>query len=137
MPSRAHRSAIIFAGTMGLIRLSVLREISGWNADIVTEDAEASLRMLALGYIGVYEPRPFGAGLMPLSFDGLKKQRFRWALGGMQILRVHWKRLLPIPFMGGSGPEGRLTLAQRVHYLLGSIQWFGDPLMACFTILLI
>jgi len=131
MPCRQNRNAIIFAGTMGLIRLSVLREIGGWNADIVTEDAEASLRMLALGYIGVYEPRPFGAGLMPLSFDGLKKQRFRWALGGMQILRVHWKRLL----LPGQGEK--LTLGQRVHYLLGSIQWFGDPLMTCFTLVLI
>ena len=131
MPCRQNRNAIIFAGTMGLIRLSVLREIGGWNADIVTEDAEASLRMLALGYVGVYEPRPFGAGLMPLSFDGLKKQRFRWALGGMQILRVHWKRLL----LPGQGEK--LTLGQRVHYLLGSVQWFGDPLMTCFTLLLI
>ncbi|HXJ48782.1 MAG TPA: glycosyltransferase, partial [Candidatus Acidoferrum sp.] len=131
MPCRQHRNAIIFAGTMGLIRLSVLREIGGWNADIVTEDAEASLRMLALGYVGVYEPRPFGAGLMPLSFDGLKKQRFRWALGGMQILRVHWKRLL----LPGQGEK--LTLGQRVHYLLGSVQWFGDPLMTCFTLVLI
>ncbi len=78
MPSRQNRNAIIFAGTMGLIRLSVLREIGGWNADIVTEDAEASLRMLSRGYTGVYEPRAYGAGLMPLSFDGLKKQRFRW-----------------------------------------------------------
>jgi hypothetical protein len=131
MPCRQNRNAIIFAGTMGLIRLSVLREIGGWNADIVTEDAEASLRMLALGYVGVYEPRPFGAGLMPLSFDGLKKQRFRWALGGMQILRVHWKRLL----LPGQGEK--LTLGQRVHYLLGSVQWFGDPLMTCFTLVLI
>jgi len=131
MPCRRHRNAIIFAGTMGLIRLSVLREIGGWNASVVTEDAEASLRMLERGYSGVYEPRAFGAGLMPLSFDGLKKQRFRWALGGMQILRLHWKRIL-LPSSGS-----KLTLGQRVHYLLGSIQWFGDPLMACFTLLLI
>jgi cellulose synthase/poly-beta-1,6-N-acetylglucosamine synthase-like glycosyltransferase len=127
MPCRQHRNAIIFAGTMGLIRLSVLREIGGWNSDVVTEDAEASLRMLALGYSGVYEPRAFGAGLMPLTFDGLKKQRFRWALGGMQILRLHWKQLL----------VGKLTLGQKVHYLLGSVQWFGDPLMTAFTLLLL
>ena len=127
MPCRQHRNAIIFAGTMGLIRLSVLREIGGWNPDVVTEDAEASLRMLARGYSGVYEPRAFGAGLMPLTFDGLKKQRFRWALGGMQILRLHWKRLL----------TGKLTLGQKVHYLLGSVQWFGDPLMTAFTLLLL
>lgn len=33
--------------------------------------------------------------------------------------------------------RGRLTFAQRVNYLLGSIQWFGDPLMLCFTLLLL
>src|SRR5438309_10422683 len=131
MPARQHRNAIIFAGTMGLIRRNVLDEVGGWNADVVTEDAEASLRMLALGYVGVYEPRAFGAGLMPLSFDGLKKQRFRWALGGVQILRLHWRHLL-LPVQGG-----RLTIGQRVHYLLGNVQWFGDPLMACFTVLLL
>ncbi len=116
---------------MGLIRLSVLREIGGWNSDVVTEDAEASLRMLARGYSGVYEPRRFGAGLMPLTFDGLKKQRFRWSLGGMQILRLHWKQLL-LP-----GQGGKLTLGQKIHYLLGSVQWFGDPLMTAFTLLLL
>jgi hypothetical protein len=131
MPARSHRNAIIFAGTMGLIRRRVFDEIGGWNPDVVTEDAEASLRMLARGYRGVYEPRPFGQGLMPLSFDGLKKQRFRWALGGVQILRLHWRRLL-LPKQGD-----HLTLGQRIHYLVGNVQWFGDPLMACFTILLL
>ena len=131
MPSRAHRDAIIFAGTMGLIRRSALEEVGGWNPDVVTEDAEASLRMLARGHSGVYIQRAYGHGLMPLSFDGLKKQRFRWALGGIQILRLHWRRLL-VP-----GQGGRLTIAQRIHYLLGNVQWFGDALMFCFTILLL
>ena len=131
MPSRAHRNAIIFAGTMGLIRRSALEEIGGWNTDVVTEDAEASLRMLARGHIGIYVPRAYGEGLMPLSFDGLKKQRFRWALGGVQILRLHWRRLL----LPGRGE--RLTVAQRIHYLLGNVQWFGDVLMFCFTVLLL
>jgi cellulose synthase/poly-beta-1,6-N-acetylglucosamine synthase-like glycosyltransferase len=131
MPARAHRNAIIFAGTMGLIRRSALEEIGGWSPDIVTEDAEASLRMLAGGHQGVYIQRAYGHGLMPLSFDGLKKQRFRWALGGVQILRLHWRRLL-LP-----GHGGRLTVAQRIHYLLGNVQWFGDVLMFCFTILLL
>jgi cellulose synthase/poly-beta-1,6-N-acetylglucosamine synthase-like glycosyltransferase len=131
MPSRAHRNAIIFAGTMGLIRRTALDEIGGWNPDIVTEDAEASLRILARGHRGIYINRAYGHGLMPLSFDGLKKQRFRWALGGVQILRLHWRRLL-IP-----GQGGRLSVSQRVHYLLGNVQWFGDALMFCFTILLL
>jgi cellulose synthase/poly-beta-1,6-N-acetylglucosamine synthase-like glycosyltransferase len=132
MPARAHRNAIIFAGTMGLIRRSALEEIGGWNPDTVTEDAEASLRMLGAGYTGVYVPKPYGRGLMPLTFDGLKKQRFRWALGGIQILRIHWRELVPF-----THHKLRLTPAQRLHYLLGSIQWFGDLLTATFTVLLL
>ena len=132
MPSRAHRNAIIFAGTMGLIRRAALDAIGGWSEWIITEDAEASLRMLGLGYRGVYDRRSYGAGLMPLDFDGLKKQRFRWALGGVQILRRWWRELVPF-----SRHELKLSWGQRVHYLLGSVQWFGDPITAAFTFLLL
>ncbi|MGH7610799.1 MAG: glycosyltransferase [Candidatus Dormibacteria bacterium] len=132
MPARAHRDAIIFCGTMGLIRRSVLDEIGGWNEDCITEDAEASLRMLGRGYRGVYHHVAWGEGLMPLTFDGLKKQRFRWALGGIQILRQHWRELLPF-----TPHQLRLTRAQRWHYLLGAVQWFSDLLMAAFTLLLL
>jgi hypothetical protein len=68
---------------------------------------------------------------MPLDFDGLKKQRYRWALGGVQILRSHWRELIP-----GVKHSFKLSTAQRLHYLLGSLQWFGDLLTAAFTILL-
>ena len=132
MPARANRNAIIFAGTMGLIRRTALVAIGGWDEQIITEDADASLRMLGQGTIGVYEPRPFGEGLMPLTFDGLKKQRFRWALGGIQILRRQWRELIPF-----ARHRLRLTWAQRLHYLFGSVHWFGDVLTAGFTVLLL
>jgi cellulose synthase/poly-beta-1,6-N-acetylglucosamine synthase-like glycosyltransferase len=132
MPSRAHRNAIIFCGTMGLIRRSVLNEIGGWNEACITEDAEASLRMLGRGYRGVYDRAAYGAGMMPLDFEGLKKQRFRWALGGVQILRLWWRELLPF-----GHHQLRLSRAQRTHYLLGALQWFGEPLTAVFTFLLL
>ena len=132
MPARANRNAIIFAGTMGLIRRSTLKSIGGWDERIITEDADASLSMLGQGTIGVYEPRPFGEGLMPLTFDGLKKQRFRWALGGIQILRRQWRELVPF-----THHRLKLTWAQRLHYLFGSVHWFGDLLTAGFTVLLL
>jgi cellulose synthase/poly-beta-1,6-N-acetylglucosamine synthase-like glycosyltransferase len=132
MPSRAHRNAIIFCGTMGLIRRSALVEIGGWSETCVTEDAEASLRMLGRGYRGVYDAAAYGAGMMPLDFDGLKKQRFRWAIGGVQILRMWWRELLPF-----GTHRLKLTRAQRMHYLLGGLQWFGEPLTALFTFLLL
>jgi cellulose synthase/poly-beta-1,6-N-acetylglucosamine synthase-like glycosyltransferase len=132
MPARNHRNAIIFCGTMGLIRRSSFNEIGGWNQECITEDAEASLRMLGAGYKGVYDSAAYGEGLMPLNFDGLKKQRFRWALGGIQILKFHWRELIPF-----AHHRMRLTVAQRTHYLLGSVQWFAEVLTAIFTVLLL
>jgi cellulose synthase/poly-beta-1,6-N-acetylglucosamine synthase-like glycosyltransferase len=130
--ARNHRNAIIFCGTMGLIRRSAFNHIGGWNEECITEDAEASLRLLGAGYRGIYDKAAYGEGLMPLDFDGLKKQRFRWALGGIQILKFHWREMIPF-----AGHKMRLTIAQRIHYLLGSIQWFAEVLTATFTILLL
>jgi cellulose synthase/poly-beta-1,6-N-acetylglucosamine synthase-like glycosyltransferase len=125
MVSRAHRNAIIFAGTMGLIRRAVLDEVGGWDERIITEDAEISLRVLARGYRSVYVPHPFGRGIMPLTYEGLRKQRFRWAFGGIQILRRHWRTLLG----RGSG----LTAGQRYDHLMGGLWWFNDALTLGFT----
>jgi len=120
MVARSRVNAIIFGGTMGLIRLSALRGIGGWAEWCITEDAEASLRLLARGWKSVYVNRPFGEGLMPLDFDGLRRQRFRWAFGGIQILRRHLQLMLGLR-------SSRLTLAQRYHYLMGALGWFGEP----------
>ena len=130
MPARAHRNAIIFAGTMGLLRRSALEAIGGWDETCITEDAETSLRLLGRGWSGIYVPQAGGEGMMPLTFDGLKKQRFRWALGGIQILHQHWRDLLGIGKL-------RLTLGQRLHYLAGGLHWFGDLLQVFFTMLLL
>ena len=121
MVARARVNAIIFGGTMGLARLAALREIGGWAEWCITEDAEASLRLLARGWKSVYVNQVFGAGLMPLDFDGLRRQRFRWAFGGVQILRRHLGVLVGLK-------RSRLTRAQRYHYLVGGLGWFADPL---------
>src|SRR5438445_10890512 len=88
--------------------------------------------MLGLGSVGVFEPTVWGEGLMPLSFDGLKKQRFRWALGGIQILRRQWRELLPF-----TRHRLHLSWGQRLHYLFGSVHRFGDLLTVGFTLLLL
>ena len=135
MPSRNERNAIIFAGTMGLIRKSVLEEIGGWDEWCITEDAEASLRILKKGYQSLYINRAFGTGLMPFNFEGLKKQRFRWCFGGIQILKKHWEALMP--WAHWVDPENKLTAAQRYYYLLGGLGWFSDVFNLLFAALLV
>src|SRR5215213_5332248 len=135
MPSRNERNAIIFAGTMGLIRKSVLEEIGGWDEWCITEDAEASLRILKLGYQSLYINRAFGTGLMPFNFEGLKKQRFRWCFGGIQILKKHWEALMP--WAHWVDPTNKLTLAQRYYYLAGGLGWFSDVFNLLFAFFLV
>lgn len=135
MASRNEHNGIIFAGTMGLIRKSVLQELGGWDEWCITEDAELSLRILDRGYDSVYVDVSYGRGLMPLNFEGLKKQRFRWAFGGMQILKAHWRSLMP--WARWRDPAHRLSLAQQWDYLIGGLQWLSDPLTFGFTLLLL
>ena len=130
MPVRNEHNAIIFCGTMGLIRKSALQEIGGWDEWCITEDAEASLRILKQGYDSLYIKHSFGRGLMPYTFEGLKKQRFRWCFGGIQILKKHWSALMP--WAHWLNPQNRLTLAQRYFYLVGGLQWFTDVLNLIF-----
>jgi hypothetical protein len=135
MPSRNERNAIIFAGTMGLIRKSVLEEIGGWDEWCITEDAEASLRILKKGYQSLYINRSFGTGMMPINFEGLKKQRFRWCFGGIQILKKHWEALMPWAHL--VDPQNKLTLAQRYYYLVGGLGWFSDVFNLLFAFFLV
>lgn len=131
--SRNERGGAIFGGTMGLIRRSALVEVGGWDEWCITEDAELSLRLLRAGWQGVHVPESFGRGLMPLTFEALKRQRYRWCFGGVQMLRLHLGSLLP----GRPGPGNQLTWSQRWAYLVGGLQWFGDLAGVLFSAFLI
>ncbi len=133
MPSRNERNSIIFAGTMGLMRASALREIGGWPEWCITEDAETSFRLLKAGYSGVYVPKAFGSGIMPLTFSAFKSQRFRWAFGGIQIMKKHWRHMLP----GPRTPQNQLTFGQRFDYLISGFMWFNDLLYLGFSLVLL
>jgi cellulose synthase/poly-beta-1,6-N-acetylglucosamine synthase-like glycosyltransferase len=132
-PSRNERDGAIFAGTMGLIRRRALEEVGGWDEWCITEDAELSLRLLRAGWSGLHVDRSFGRGVMPLTFEALKGQRFRWCFGGIQILRRNWRWLLP----GASNPRNRLTPGQRWAYFSGALQWYGDLLGFVFFLFLL
>jgi cellulose synthase/poly-beta-1,6-N-acetylglucosamine synthase-like glycosyltransferase len=134
MAARNEHNGIIFAGTMGLIRRDVLERMGGWDEWCITEDAELSIRILHEGHRGLYVDRTYGRGLMPLDYEGLKKQRFRWAFGGMQILRMHWRKMLPR--WRGKRPKSGLSWAQQAAYLNGALQWLNDPLTLVFTAIL-
>jgi cellulose synthase/poly-beta-1,6-N-acetylglucosamine synthase-like glycosyltransferase len=133
MSSRNERDTVPFVGTMGLFRRSALEDVGGWNEWCIAEDTEASLRVLKAGWSGLYIPRCFGRGVVPPTFGGLNTQRHRWCFGAMQILRLHWRSLMP----WDRSPDNHLTSAQRRDYLMASLGWFRDLMMLGFSFLLL
>jgi cellulose synthase/poly-beta-1,6-N-acetylglucosamine synthase-like glycosyltransferase len=132
-PSRNERDGAIFAGTMGLIRRSALEQVGGWDEWCITEDAELSLRLLRAGWSGLHVDSTMGRGVMPLTFEALKSQRYRWCFGGIQIMRMHLGSMLP----GRRTRSNRLDAAQRWSYLSGAFQWYGDLLGLIFFVFLL
>jgi cellulose synthase/poly-beta-1,6-N-acetylglucosamine synthase-like glycosyltransferase len=132
-PSRNEHDGAIFAGTMGLIRRVALDELGGWDEWCITEDAELSLRLLRAGWSGLHVDESWGHGVMPLTFEALKGQRYRWCFGGIQLLRMHWRSMMP----GRQGRENHLSAGQRWAYLAGGAQWYGDLLSLLFLIFLL
>lgn len=125
MHHRNERNAIVQHGTMTLISAEALRQHGAWSQWCVCEDTELGLRLMQQGLSTVYVDQVFGRGLTPDGFAAFKKQRFRWAQGGMQILKAHCAALWQ---------SGRLTGGQRYHFLAGWLPWMGDALHLVFAL---
>jgi exo-beta-1,3-glucanase (GH17 family)/glycosyltransferase involved in cell wall biosynthesis len=117
MVQRNEANAIIAHGTMCLIRRAALEAAGGWSSDTICEDTDLGLTLLEAGWHAHYTNRRYGHGLLPDSFEAYKKQRHRWAYGGFQIFKKHWRRFLP----GAS----RLTREQKREFSLGWLNWLG------------
>lgn len=134
MIQRNERNAIIQHGTMTEVRKKYLQEVGGWSEWCITEDAELGLKLFAAGYEAAYLPHSFGQGLIPDGFSAFKTQRFRWAYGAMQIMKRHFRALIPsrIPFV--TRRDSMLNTAQQYHFIAGWLPWLADAAMLCFAV---
>jgi cellulose synthase/poly-beta-1,6-N-acetylglucosamine synthase-like glycosyltransferase len=112
---------IPLGGSSNHFRTAVLRQVAGWDAFNVTEDADLGVRLARFGYRSVvfqsttYEEAPsrFGAWL---------RQRTRWMKGWMQTWAVHmrsprrlWQDLGPRGFFALNIAIGGNVLTALVH----------------------
>jgi cellulose synthase/poly-beta-1,6-N-acetylglucosamine synthase-like glycosyltransferase/exo-beta-1,3-glucanase (GH17 family) len=118
MVQRNEDNAIIAHGTMLMVRRSAFDEAGGWATDTIVEDTELGLRLLARGHHAHYTRERYGWGLLPDTFLAFKTQRHRWAYGAMQIIRKHWRHMLP--------SSRTLTPQQKYHFVTGWAYWFSD-----------
>ncbi|GAA3842658.1 glycosyltransferase [[Pseudomonas] carboxydohydrogena] len=94
-------------GSSNHFRTATLREVGGWDAYNVTEDADLGFRLARFGYRAVmfssttYEEAPARAGAW-------LRQRSRWMKGWMQTWIVHMRS--PLRLIRQSGLAGFFTL---------------------------
>jgi hypothetical protein len=94
-----------------------MEDAGGWSSDTICEDTDLGLSLLEQGWLAHYTNKRYGHGLLPDNFEAYKKQRHRWAYGGFQIIKKHWRFFLP----GAS----RLTRDQKREFALGWLNWLG------------
>jgi cellulose synthase/poly-beta-1,6-N-acetylglucosamine synthase-like glycosyltransferase len=117
MVYRNEADGIVVHGTMCLINRKALEQAGDWSSDTICEDTDLGLSIIENGWTSHYTARRYGRGLLPDTYLAFKRQRYRWAFGGFQIAKKHWRALLP----GAS----RLSLAQRRAFAMGWISWLG------------
>jgi exo-beta-1,3-glucanase (GH17 family)/cellulose synthase/poly-beta-1,6-N-acetylglucosamine synthase-like glycosyltransferase len=117
MVQRNEENAIIVHGTMCLIRRAAMDMAGGWAGDTICEDTDLGLAIIEHGWVTHYTNNRYGYGLLPDTYEAFKKQRHRWAYGGFQIVKKHWRKFLP----GAS----RLSQDQKREFALGWLNWLG------------
>jgi cellulose synthase/poly-beta-1,6-N-acetylglucosamine synthase-like glycosyltransferase/exo-beta-1,3-glucanase (GH17 family) len=117
MVQRNEFNSIIVHGTMCLMRRAAMDMAGGWAGDTICEDTDLGLAIIEHGWLTHYTNTRYGYGLLPDTYEAFKKQRHRWAYGGFQIVKKHWRRFLP----GAS----RLSPDQRREFSLGWLNWLG------------
>ncbi len=117
MVQRNEVNAIITHGTMCLIRRAALLDAGNWSSDTIVEDADLGVTLLERGWRAHYTRRRYGWGLLPSDFAAYQRQRQRWAYGGVQLIKKHWRSFLP--------GRSQLTPKQRAAFLFGWLTWLG------------
>jgi Glycosyl transferase family group 2 len=112
MVSLDEHHAGLTVGTMSLTRRAALERAGGWAEWCLTEDSELAIRIHAAGYQSVYLTEPYGRGLIPETFEGYRRQRYRWTYGPVQEFQRHWRLFLP----GRLATPSALTRRQKLHH---------------------
>ena len=126
LPGLAARKAVIpLGGTSNHFRISVLRELYGWDAYNVTEDCDLGVRLCRAGYhTSMLETTTWEEACGSLPF--WIRQRTRWIKGYIQTYFVHmrnpwrlWRELGTANFLHFQALIGGVC----VSFLLNPIFW--------------
>ncbi|MCK4848595.1 MAG: glycosyltransferase [Candidatus Heimdallarchaeota archaeon] len=125
--AKDHRGLVLFNGTTGCFRKSVLNEIGGFSEDTMIEDIDTSLLILARGYKSKFINHIGSHGLVPETSKAQISQLWRWTHGACNILRI---RLITI------AKSSQISWSKRLELILNAMAFFsGISIVFLFTLL--
>ena len=118
----------LFGGSNGYWRTSLLAE-TRMHGNMLTEDIDSTLRVLASGAKIASDPALISYELAPTNARALWKQRARWAQGWFQVSRKHLRLVFRSPHLDARQKGGlAFLLGWREVYPWLSLQMF--PVLA-------
>lgn len=109
-----------YGGTVGGFRMSVLRELGGFDPRKLTEDTDLTVKCVLNGYKVRYVPNAESHEEAVTTWRAYWKQRGRWAKGHMQVAFEYIPRVIT---------SKRLTLIQKVDMMLLLMIYFTPIVM--------
>ncbi len=98
--AKDRRGMVLFNGTTGCFRRSVLSAIGGFSEDTLIEDIDTSMQIIARGYEGKFINFIGSYGLVPETAKAQIAQLWRWTHGACNILRIRLRLLLTTSHIG-------------------------------------
>jgi biofilm PGA synthesis N-glycosyltransferase PgaC len=86
---RIYGRVFTVSGVVAMFRKRALLQVGFWSPDMLTEDIDISWKLQTNHWDIRFEPHALCWILMPETLSGLWKQRLRWAMGGIQVIRKY------------------------------------------------
>lgn len=97
------------SGVIVMYRVSSLKEVGGFNPEVMTEDIDVTWKLHRAGWHVTYNCRALSYILVPERYFSLLKQRKRWSIGGLEVLLGNFSWV-----MGGGDLNYKLLLGEMI-----------------------
>jgi cellulose synthase/poly-beta-1,6-N-acetylglucosamine synthase-like glycosyltransferase len=124
----------ICPGPVCAFRKDLLIKIGGFSNRTITEDFDATLTIINLGYQVNYAPQAIAYTEAPQTWRQLKQQRLRWFRGHIQTFALH-RTLFFNPRTGSLGTYWLPVYYFFLGYICGAIEFLLIPLIILLFIL--
>lgn len=97
-----YQKPLISSGCFSMYRTAILRDMGGWPSRTLAEDMDLTWSLYESGYEVRFLPEAVSYPLEPHNASFMSKQLRRWSHGFVQNLRLHWRGLTAVRFLGSA-----------------------------------